>query len=58
LQKSRELEKGIPVTDQAGKKLGDSKNAAKAAITAVTFSRIGMAAPGMSMFNFLFTTFF
>lgn len=51
LQKFRELEKGIPVTDKGGNKLGDSKNAAKAAITAVTFSRIGMAAPGMSTFD-------
>lgn len=34
--------------DENGNKLGQSKNAAYTAITAVTLSRVAMASPGMS----------
>lgn len=36
---------GIPVVDKNGNELGKSKNAAKSGITAVTISRVAMAAP-------------
>ncbi|KAL0276715.1 UNVERIFIED_CONTAM: hypothetical protein PYX00_004227 [Menopon gallinae] len=47
MMRLQELQKGIPVTDENGKNYGHSKNAAAAAITAVTFSRVAMASPGM-----------
>ena len=47
---SRELMHGIPVFDENGNRLGESKIAAKSAITQVVFSRIMMATPGMSMY--------
>ncbi|KAL4231603.1 Sideroflexin-1 [Mactra antiquata] len=45
--RSRELIDGIPVFDDNGNRIGDSKMAAKSAITQVVFSRIMMAMPGM-----------
>ncbi len=44
----RELKDGIPIVDEDGNKLGNSKIAAKWAIAQVILSRIGMAVPGMS----------
>ncbi|KAL3222877.1 hypothetical protein MRX96_028309 [Rhipicephalus microplus] len=38
---------GIPVVDENGNRLGESKVAAKWAIAMVVLSRVGMAAPGM-----------
>ena len=49
LMRSRELSDGIPVTTESGEKIGDSKKAARKAIFQVTFSRIGMALPGMAV---------
>lgn len=43
----RELQVGIPVTDEAGQKLGQSATAAKQGIFQVVVSRIGMAIPAM-----------
>ncbi|GAU87902.1 hypothetical protein RvY_00690-1 [Ramazzottius varieornatus] len=45
--RQRELVDGIEVTDKAGNKIGESKSAAKSAITKVALSRICMAVPGM-----------
>lgn len=39
---------GVPVIDQDGNRLGDSKIAAKEGIGSVVLSRILMASPGMS----------
>ncbi|KAK3714545.1 hypothetical protein QZH41_014218 [Actinostola sp. cb2023] len=47
LMRQREILQGIPVTDKDGNKIGESKAAAKKAITSVVISRISMAAPGM-----------
>jgi K+/H+ antiporter YhaU regulatory subunit KhtT len=44
----REVQEGIPVVDENGNRIGESKVAAKTGITAVTLSRILMASPGMS----------
>ncbi|KAJ7375183.1 Sideroflexin-1 [Desmophyllum pertusum] len=41
--------KGIPVTDENGNRIGESKAAARKAIASVVISRIIMAAPGMSI---------
>ncbi|CAK8688963.1 sideroflexin-1-like isoform X2 [Clavelina lepadiformis] len=49
LMRSRELTSGIPVLSDSGERVGESKNAAKKAIIQVTFSRIGMALPGMAI---------
>lgn len=38
---------GIPVTDEAGQRLGHSVTAAKQGIFQVVISRIGMAIPAM-----------
>jgi hypothetical protein len=43
----REIQQGVPVSDINGNRLGNSKTAAQRGIALVTFSRIGMAAPGM-----------
>jgi hypothetical protein len=43
-----ELDDGITVLDESGKPLGESRIAARTAITQVVASRIGMAMPGMS----------
>lgn len=43
----REIMEGVPVFDANGNKIGESKTAAKKAISLVVFSRICMAAPGM-----------
>ena len=43
----RELQKGTPVFDVNGNRVGDSKTAAKKGIGLVVISRISMAAPGM-----------
>lgn len=43
----RELQVGIPVTDEAGQRLGHSVTAAKQGIFQVVVSRICMAIPAM-----------
>ena len=40
---------GIPVTDEAGQRLGHSVTAAKQGIFQVVISRIGMAIPAMGV---------
>ncbi|XP_076778596.1 sideroflexin-3 isoform X2 [Arvicanthis niloticus] len=45
----RELQVGIPVTDEAGQRLGHSVTAAKQGIFQVVISRIGMAIPAMAI---------
>ncbi|KAJ6669101.1 hypothetical protein lerEdw1_007910 [Lerista edwardsae] len=45
----KELKFGIPVTDENGNRLGESKKAAQQAIAQVVVSRIGMAAPAMAI---------
>lgn len=52
----RELKKGVVILDDKGQPLGESTIAAKKGITAVTFSRILMACPGMG--NFLSNNIF
>lgn len=47
LMRRRELNDGVPVTDENGNKLGNSTEAAKSGILAVLVSRVGMASPGM-----------
>lgn len=47
MMRLKELREGIPVFDENGNRLGQSKVAAKWAITQVVFSRIAMAMPGM-----------
>jgi len=47
LMRQRELLHGIPVFDDNGNRLGDSKVAAKRAIAMTVISRITMALPGM-----------
>lgn len=47
MMRMKELREGIPIFDKNGNKLGDSKVAAKSAITQVVLSRIGMASPSM-----------
>ena len=49
LMRSKELNEGIVVFDENGNKLGQSKIAAKWAISQVVLSRIGMAVPGMCL---------
>jgi len=48
----RELQDGLLVVDENGNKLGQSKTAAKLAISQVIMSRIGMCIPGMSKILF------
>ncbi|KAK7500815.1 hypothetical protein BaRGS_00008059 [Batillaria attramentaria] len=45
--RSRELLSGIPVFDENGNRVGESKRAAASAISQVVISRIFMATPGM-----------
>ncbi|KAK6177915.1 hypothetical protein SNE40_012783 [Patella caerulea] len=45
--RSREILNGIPVFDEDGTRLGESKKAANSAISQVVVSRIFMATPGM-----------
>ncbi|VDP13462.1 unnamed protein product [Soboliphyme baturini] len=47
LMRIRELKSGVSVYDENGNKLGESRIAARYAISMVTFSRIVMATPGM-----------
>ncbi|KAK1166704.1 sideroflexin-1-like isoform X1 [Acipenser oxyrinchus oxyrinchus] len=47
--RQRELKYGIPVTDEDGKRLGESTSAAQQAIVQVIVSRIGMAVPAMAI---------
>ncbi|CAO2585669.1 Sfxn3 [Lemmus lemmus] len=49
LMRQRELQVGIPVTDEAGQRLGHSVTAAKQGIFQVVISRIGMAIPAMAI---------
>uniref|UniRef100_A0A8C2YJA2 Sideroflexin-3 n=1 Tax=Chinchilla lanigera TaxID=34839 RepID=A0A8C2YJA2_CHILA len=49
LMRQRELQVGIPVTDEAGQRLGHSVTAAKQGIFQVVVSRIGMAIPAMAV---------
>ncbi|XP_008114253.2 sideroflexin-3 isoform X2 [Anolis carolinensis] len=49
LMRQRELKFGIPITDENGNRLGESKKAAQQAIVQVVISRIGMAAPAMAI---------
>lgn len=49
LMRQTELMRGIPVTDQDGNRIGESKAAARKAIASVVFSRIVMASPGMTI---------
>uniref|UniRef100_A0A8I6AC71 Sideroflexin-3 n=1 Tax=Rattus norvegicus TaxID=10116 RepID=A0A8I6AC71_RAT len=49
LMRQRELQVGIPVTDEAGQRLGHSVTAAKQGIFQVVVSRIGMAIPAMAI---------
>ncbi|CAG0903941.1 unnamed protein product, partial [Darwinula stevensoni] len=47
MMRLQELQKGTPVFDVNGNRVGDSKTAAKKGIGLVVISRIAMAAPGM-----------
>jgi len=47
MMRLQELQNGIPVFDDKGKRLGESKAAATLGITQVVLSRIGMASPSM-----------
>ncbi|XP_006630929.1 sideroflexin-3 [Lepisosteus oculatus] len=47
--RQRELKFGIPVTDEEGRRLGESTIAARQAIAQVVVSRIGMAVPAMAI---------
>uniref|UniRef100_A0A8C6AAG2 Sideroflexin-3 n=1 Tax=Marmota marmota marmota TaxID=9994 RepID=A0A8C6AAG2_MARMA len=49
LMRQRELQVGIPVTDEAGQRLGHSVTAAKQGIFQVVVSRICMAIPAMAI---------
>ncbi|XP_034295838.1 sideroflexin-3 [Pantherophis guttatus] len=49
LTRQRELKFGIPIMDEHGNRLGESKKAAQQAIVQVVISRIGMAAPAMAI---------
>ncbi|XP_075791711.1 sideroflexin-3 [Pelodiscus sinensis] len=49
LMRQRELKFGIPVMDEDGNRLGESRAAARQAIAQVVVSRIGMAAPAMAI---------
>lgn len=51
--RSREVLHGVPIFDDNGNKLGESKVAARSAITQVVFSRIMMATPGMMIPPFI-----
>lgn len=50
---SRELQHGIPITDENDNRLGESTKAAQQAISQVVVSRILMASPGMGMRVFM-----
>uniref|UniRef100_A0A3B3RG39 Sidoreflexin n=1 Tax=Paramormyrops kingsleyae TaxID=1676925 RepID=A0A3B3RG39_9TELE len=56
LMRQRELKHGIPITDENGNRLGESKKAAQQAISQVVVSRILMASPGMAIPPFLMNT--
>lgn len=47
----------MPLVDDNGNKLGESKIAAQRGILAVVLSRIGMASPGMGESNYFFYVF-
>lgn len=51
LMRQKEIKEGVEVTDATGNKIGQSKIAAKKAISEVVVSRIGMASPVMSKFS-------
>lgn len=56
LMRITELQNGIELQAEDGTKVGQSKRAAKQAITTVTLSRILMASPSMSEFFCFYTT--
>jgi len=49
LMRQRELKHGVPIFDEDGNRLGESKVAARNAVAMTVFSRIVMATPGMSI---------
>ncbi|XP_015786032.1 sideroflexin-1 [Tetranychus urticae] len=49
MMRSKELKEGIALYDENNNLVGESKVAAKKAISQVTFSRIAMAVPGMTL---------
>uniref|UniRef100_A0A665VXG6 Sidoreflexin n=1 Tax=Echeneis naucrates TaxID=173247 RepID=A0A665VXG6_ECHNA len=51
LMRQRELQHGIPITDENDNRLGESTKAAQQAISQVVVSRILMASPGMGTNN-------
>ncbi|TKS72462.1 Sideroflexin-1 [Collichthys lucidus] len=53
LMRQRELQHGIPITDENDNRLGESTKAAQQAISQVVVSRILMASPGMGMTIFI-----
>uniref|UniRef100_A0A3P9M5H0 Sidoreflexin n=1 Tax=Oryzias latipes TaxID=8090 RepID=A0A3P9M5H0_ORYLA len=53
LMRQRELQHGIPITDENDNRLGESTKAAQQAISQVVVSRILMASPGMAIPPFL-----
>uniref|UniRef100_A0A669BTZ5 Sidoreflexin n=1 Tax=Oreochromis niloticus TaxID=8128 RepID=A0A669BTZ5_ORENI len=53
LMRQRELQHGIPITDENDNRLGESSKAAQQAISQVVVSRILMASPGMAIPPFL-----
>lgn len=52
MMRMREIRLGIPVFDEDGNRIGDSRKAAKVAIAQVVLSRVMMAAPGMVLPTF------
>nr|CAD7262925.1 unnamed protein product [Timema shepardi] len=51
MMRLQEIQKGVPVVDSNGNVLGESTAAAKQGIALVTMSRLGMAMPGMGMYQ-------
>nr|CAD7401727.1 unnamed protein product [Timema cristinae] len=54
MMRLQEIQKGVPVVDSNGNVLGESTAAAKQGIALVTMSRLGMAMPGMGMYQTLY----
>lgn len=51
LMRITELRNGIDLHDEEGKKLGNSRKAAREAIASVTLSRVLMSSPSMGQFH-------